>query len=126
MKASNSALTLSSLPAVVRPAVSHYGTLPSTKTMGNISEHTVAHSIPTSPSHGSLALYSTFSPPRQQVPHNPGSSHSEVSSPVSRTDMTLEPWHRAHLVKVERRADSLILQIRRFINSSQRGVSREW
>ncbi|KAF1372677.1 hypothetical protein PFLUV_G00268380 [Perca fluviatilis] len=47
-------------------AVGHYGTLPSTKTMGNICEHSVAHSIPTSPSHGSLALYSTFSPPRQQ------------------------------------------------------------
>ncbi|XP_074554694.1 pleckstrin homology domain-containing family A member 5-like isoform X2 [Halichoeres trimaculatus] len=80
-------------------AGSHYGTLPSTKTMGNISEHAVAHSIPTSPSHGSLALYSTFSPPRQQAPHNPGSSQSEVSSPVSRADITLEPRHRAHLVK---------------------------
>ncbi|XP_034529033.1 pleckstrin homology domain-containing family A member 5-like isoform X2 [Notolabrus celidotus] len=80
-------------------AVSHYGTLPSTKTMGNISEHAVAHSIPTSPSHGSLALYSTFSPPRQQAPHNPGSSLPEVSSPVFKGDMTLEPRHRAHLVK---------------------------
>ncbi|XP_042367718.1 pleckstrin homology domain-containing family A member 5-like [Plectropomus leopardus] len=80
-------------------AVSHYGTLPSTKTMGNISEHTVAHSIPTSPSHGSLALYSTFSPPRQQVAHNPSSTHSEVSSPVFRGDVTLDHRHRPHLPK---------------------------
>ncbi|XP_054481072.1 pleckstrin homology domain-containing family A member 5-like [Anoplopoma fimbria] len=80
-------------------AVGHYGTLPSTKTMGNISEHSVAHSIPTSPSHGSLALYSTFSPPHQQVAHNPSSSHSEVSSPVFRGDMTQDHWHRTHLTK---------------------------
>uniref|UniRef100_A0A3Q3N430 Pleckstrin homology domain containing, family A member 5 n=1 Tax=Mastacembelus armatus TaxID=205130 RepID=A0A3Q3N430_9TELE len=69
---------------------SHYGTLPSTKTMGNISEHTVTHSIPTSPSHGSLALYNTFSPPHQQVTHNPSSSQSELSSPVFRGDVTLD------------------------------------
>ncbi|KAM4569931.1 pleckstrin homology domain-containing family A member 5-like isoform 4-T4 [Odontesthes bonariensis] len=80
-------------------AVGHYGTLPSTKTMGNISEHTMAQSIPTSPSHGSLALYSTFSPPRQQVPHNPGSTQSEVSSPVLRGDGTLDRRHRTQLSK---------------------------
>ncbi|XP_078099331.1 pleckstrin homology domain-containing family A member 5 isoform X3 [Sander vitreus] len=80
-------------------AVGHYGTLPSTKTMGNICEHAVAHSIPTSPSHGSLALYSTFSPPRQQVPPNPSSSQSEVSSPVSRGDRTLDHRHRTQLAK---------------------------
>ncbi|XP_056133710.1 pleckstrin homology domain-containing family A member 5-like isoform X2 [Lampris incognitus] len=81
------------------PGAGHYGTLPSTKTMGNISEHTVAHSIPTSPSHGSLALYSTFSPPRpQQGPHNV-SSHSEVSSPVLQGDVTLDRRHRTHLAK---------------------------
>ncbi|XP_071395911.1 pleckstrin homology domain-containing family A member 5 isoform X3 [Centroberyx affinis] len=79
-------------------AAGHYGTLPSTKTMGNISEHAVAHSIPTSPSHGSLALYSTFSPPRQQAAHNP-SSQSEVSSPVLRGDVTLDRRHRTHLAK---------------------------
>lgn len=73
----------------------HYGTLPSTKTMGNISELAVAHSIPTSPSHGALALYSTFSPPRQQAALNPNSPHSEVSSPVFRADVTLD-----HLQKV--------------------------
>ncbi|KAM3587889.1 uncharacterized protein V6R79_016343 [Siganus canaliculatus] len=78
--------------------VGHYGTLPTTKTMGNISDHAVAHSIPTSPSHGSLALYSTFSPPRQQVAHNPNSPHSEVSSPVFRGDGTLDR-HKAHITK---------------------------
>uniref|UniRef100_A0A665TDX3 Pleckstrin homology domain-containing family A member 5-like n=1 Tax=Echeneis naucrates TaxID=173247 RepID=A0A665TDX3_ECHNA len=85
--------------AFSRQTVGHYGTLPSTKTMGNISEHAVTHSIPTSPSHGSLALYSTFSPPRQQVAHNPSNSHSEVSSPVFRGDVTLDRRQRAHLAK---------------------------
>ncbi|XP_072233981.1 pleckstrin homology domain-containing family A member 5 isoform X10 [Leuresthes tenuis] len=80
-------------------AVGHYGTLPSTKTMGNISEHTMAQSITTSPSHGSLALYSTFSPPRQQVTHNPSSTQSEVSSPVLRGDVTLDRRHRTQLSK---------------------------
>uniref|UniRef100_A0A3Q1FA31 Pleckstrin homology domain containing, family A member 5 n=1 Tax=Acanthochromis polyacanthus TaxID=80966 RepID=A0A3Q1FA31_9TELE len=85
--------------AFSRQTVGHYGTLPNTKTMGNISEHTVAHSIPTSPSHNSLALYSTFSPPRQQPTHNPSSSHSEVSSPVFRGDTTLDRRHRTHIAK---------------------------
>ncbi|CAB1425807.1 unnamed protein product, partial [Pleuronectes platessa] len=81
------------------PGVGHYGTLPSTKTMGNISEHAVAQSIPTSPSHGSLALYSTFSAPHQQVAHNPSNSFSEVSSPVLRGDGTLDRRQRTHLAK---------------------------
>jgi len=83
------------------PAVGHYGTLPSTKTMGNISEHTMAQSITTSPSHGSLALYSAFSPPRQPVTHNPSSTQSEVSSPVLRGDGTLDRRHRTQLSKVK-------------------------
>ncbi|CAK6977034.1 pleckstrin homology domain-containing family A member 5-like [Scomber scombrus] len=85
--------------AFSRQTAGHYGTLPSTKTMGNISEHAVAHSIPTSPSHGSLALYSTFSPPRQQAAHNPSTPQSEVSSPVFRGDVTLDRRHRTHLAK---------------------------
>uniref|UniRef100_A0A673N290 Pleckstrin homology domain-containing family A member 5-like n=1 Tax=Sinocyclocheilus rhinocerous TaxID=307959 RepID=A0A673N290_9TELE len=67
-----------------------YGTLPSPKTMGQLAE-----SIPTSPSHGSLAGYHTFSPNR---PLNPD-SRSEVSSPVFRGDMTIERRHRPHLSK---------------------------
>uniref|UniRef100_A0A8C1IF92 Pleckstrin homology domain containing, family A member 5 n=1 Tax=Cyprinus carpio TaxID=7962 RepID=A0A8C1IF92_CYPCA len=76
-----------------------YGTLPSPKTMGQIAE-----SIPTSPSHGSLAGYHTFSPNR---PLNPD-SRSEVTSPVFRGDVTIERRHRPHLSKfsypAERRA----------------------
>ncbi|XP_051746652.1 pleckstrin homology domain-containing family A member 5 isoform X33 [Ctenopharyngodon idella] len=68
-----------------------YGTLPSPKTMGQIAE-----SIPTSPSHGSLAGYHTFSPNR---PLNPD-SRSEVSSPVFRGDVTIERRHRPHLSKM--------------------------
>ncbi|XP_065129525.1 pleckstrin homology domain-containing family A member 5 isoform X14 [Paramisgurnus dabryanus] len=67
-----------------------YGTLPSPKTMGRIAE-----SIPTSPSHGSLAGYHTFSPNR---PLNPD-TQSEVSSPVFRGDVTLERRHRPHVSK---------------------------
>ncbi|XP_058629565.1 pleckstrin homology domain-containing family A member 5 isoform X13 [Onychostoma macrolepis] len=67
-----------------------YGTLPSPKTMGQIAE-----SIPTSPSHGSLAGYHTFSPNR---PLNPD-SRSEVSSPVFRGDVTIERRHRPQISK---------------------------
>ncbi|XP_034434438.1 pleckstrin homology domain-containing family A member 5-like isoform X3 [Hippoglossus hippoglossus] len=92
--------------SIAQPSgVGHYGTLPSTKTMGNISEHAVAQSIPTSPSHGSLALYSTFSAPHQQVAHNPSNSFSEVSSPVFRGDGTLDRRQRTHLAKYGYPAD---------------------
>ncbi|XP_037397592.1 pleckstrin homology domain-containing family A member 5 isoform X14 [Pygocentrus nattereri] len=66
-----------------------YGTLPSPKTMGHIAE-----SIPSSPSHGSLALYHSVSPNR---PFNPS---SEVSSPVFRGDVSIDRRHRAHLTKM--------------------------
>ncbi|XP_036433691.1 pleckstrin homology domain-containing family A member 5 isoform X8 [Colossoma macropomum] len=66
-----------------------YGTLPSPKTMGHITE-----SIPSSPSHGSLALYHSVSPNR---PFNPS---SEVSSPVFRGDVSIDRRHRAHLTKM--------------------------
>ncbi|XP_066525302.1 pleckstrin homology domain-containing family A member 5 isoform X15 [Hoplias malabaricus] len=65
-----------------------YGTLPSPKTMSHIPE-----SIPSSPSHGSLALYHSVSPNR---PYNPS---SEVSSPVFRGDLSIDRRHRAHLAK---------------------------
>ncbi|KAB0348087.1 hypothetical protein FD754_012944 [Muntiacus muntjak] len=63
------------------------GTLPrhsaltSPKTMVNISDQTM-HSIPTSPSHGSIAAYQGFSPQRTY--------RSEVSSPIQRGDVTIE------------------------------------
>ncbi|XP_066561675.1 pleckstrin homology domain-containing family A member 5 isoform X2 [Amia ocellicauda] len=71
-----------------------YGTLPSPKTMINISDH-VPHSIPPSPSHGSLALYQGYSPLRT---YNVG-SRSEVSSPVFRGDITIDRRHRTQLTK---------------------------
>ncbi|XP_060745291.1 pleckstrin homology domain-containing family A member 5 isoform X3 [Tachysurus vachellii] len=68
-----------------------YSTLPSPKTLSHIAE-----SIPSSPSHGSLALYQSVSPNR---PYNP-STCSEVSSPVFRGDVSIDRRHRAHLAKM--------------------------
>uniref|UniRef100_A0A3Q2DM15 Pleckstrin homology domain containing, family A member 5 n=1 Tax=Cyprinodon variegatus TaxID=28743 RepID=A0A3Q2DM15_CYPVA len=85
--------------SLVQPAACRYGTLPSTKTMGSLSEHAVERCVSTSPSHGSLALYSTFSPPQQQLTANPNSSLSEVSSPVLRGDGTLERRQRSQFSK---------------------------
>ena len=76
-----------SLPA----GAGHYGTLPCTKTMMNISEHAPAPSIPPSPSHGSL--YATHSR------HHSGGS--DTAPPVVRGDGgTLDRRQRAHMAKV--------------------------
>ncbi|XP_006866077.1 PREDICTED: pleckstrin homology domain-containing family A member 5-like isoform X2 [Chrysochloris asiatica] len=64
-----------------------HGTLSSPKTMVNISDQTM-HSIPTSPSHGSIAAYQGYSPQRTY--------RSEVSSPIQRGDVTIDRRHRAH------------------------------
>ena len=80
--------------AYVRPP-QPYGTLPSPKTMGNLSEHAV-HSIPPSPAHGSLAMYGGYSPLRT---YNTV-ARSEVSSPVYRGDMSIDRRNRTHLTKV--------------------------
>ncbi|KAG8513760.1 Pleckstrin homology domain-containing family A member 5, partial [Galemys pyrenaicus] len=64
-----------------------HGTLTSPKTMVNISDQTM-HSIPTSPSHGSVAAYQGYSPPRAY--------RSEVSSPIQRGDVTVDRRLRAH------------------------------
>ncbi|XP_061662355.1 pleckstrin homology domain-containing family A member 5-like isoform X3 [Syngnathoides biaculeatus] len=85
--------------SLAQPAAGHYGTLPSTKTMGNISEHAAVHSVLTSPSHGSLALYNTLPPPSQQGVTTPGGSHSEASPPIFREDGTLDRLHRTHPAK---------------------------
>ncbi|XP_061523988.1 pleckstrin homology domain-containing family A member 5-like isoform X4 [Phycodurus eques] len=84
--------------SLAQPA-GHYGTLPSIKTMGNISEHAAVHSVLTSPSHGSLALYNTLPPPSQQGVTKTSSSHSEVSPPIFREDGTLDRLHRTHPAK---------------------------
>ncbi|XP_072509681.1 pleckstrin homology domain-containing family A member 5 isoform X5 [Notamacropus eugenii] len=64
-----------------------HGTLSSPKTMINISDQTM-HSIPTSPSHGSIAAYQGYSPQRTY--------RSEVSSPIQRGDITVDRRHRTH------------------------------
>uniref|UniRef100_A0A452FP05 Pleckstrin homology domain containing A5 n=1 Tax=Capra hircus TaxID=9925 RepID=A0A452FP05_CAPHI len=58
-----------------------HSTLTSPKTMASISDQTM-HSIPTSPSHGSIAAYQGFSPQRTY--------RSEVSSPIQRGDVTID------------------------------------
>lgn len=68
-----------------------HGPLTSPKTMVNISDQTM-HSIPTSPSHGSIAAYQGYSPQRTY--------RSEVSSPIQRGDVTIDRRHRAHHPKV--------------------------
>ncbi|XP_032109679.1 pleckstrin homology domain-containing family A member 5 isoform X12 [Sapajus apella] len=64
-----------------------HSSLSSPKTMVNISDQTM-HSIPTSPSHGSIAAYQGYSPQRTY--------RSEVSSPIQRGDVTIDRRHRAH------------------------------
>ncbi|XP_043821232.1 pleckstrin homology domain-containing family A member 5 isoform X34 [Dromiciops gliroides] len=68
-----------------------HGTLSSPKTMINISDQAM-HSIPTSPSHGSIAAYQGYSPQRTY--------RSEVSSPIQRGDITVDRRHRAHHPKL--------------------------
>ncbi|XP_036614752.1 pleckstrin homology domain-containing family A member 5 isoform X7 [Trichosurus vulpecula] len=67
--------------------LTRHGTLSSPKTMINISDQAM-HSIPTSPSHGSIAAYQGYSPQRTY--------RSEVSSPIQRGDITVDRRHRTH------------------------------
>ncbi|XP_048862839.1 pleckstrin homology domain-containing family A member 5 isoform X2 [Brienomyrus brachyistius] len=71
-----------------------YGTLPSPRTMVNLSEH-AGISIPPSPSHGSLAPHRSYSPLRSYTV----GSRSEVTSPVFRGDMSLDRRRRPHYNK---------------------------
>ncbi|NXO20017.1 PKHA5 protein, partial [Cisticola juncidis] len=70
--------------------LSRHSTISSPKTMINISDQTM-HSIPTSPSHGSIAGFQGYSPQRTY--------RSEVSSPVQRGDVTIDRRHRTHHTK---------------------------
>ncbi|XP_050823971.1 pleckstrin homology domain-containing family A member 5 isoform X9 [Gopherus flavomarginatus] len=70
--------------------LTRHSTISSPKTMVNISDQ-VMHSIPTSPSHGSIAGYQGYSPQRTY--------RSEVSSPVQRADVTIDRRHRTHHAK---------------------------
>ncbi|XP_040450966.1 pleckstrin homology domain-containing family A member 5 isoform X12 [Falco naumanni] len=71
--------------------LTRHSTLSSPKTMINISDQTM-HSIPTSPSHGSIAGFQGYSPQRTY--------RSEVSSPVQRGDITIDHRHRTHHTKL--------------------------
>ncbi|XP_074125018.1 pleckstrin homology domain-containing family A member 5 isoform X20 [Sminthopsis crassicaudata] len=71
--------------------LTRHSTLNSPKTMINISDQTM-HSIPTSPSHGSIAAYQGYSPQRTY--------RSEVSSPIQRGDITVDRRHRVHHPKL--------------------------
>ncbi|CAI5665178.1 unnamed protein product [Oreochromis niloticus] len=69
-----------------------YSNMASPKTMINLSEHAApSHSIPPSPSHGSLSMYGGYSPMRS---YNMGNTRSEISSPIYRRDMTVERRQR--------------------------------
>ncbi|XP_030397750.1 pleckstrin homology domain-containing family A member 5 isoform X13 [Gopherus evgoodei] len=70
--------------------LTRHSTISSPKTMVSISDQ-VMHSIPTSPSHGSIAGYQGYSPQRTY--------RSEVSSPVQRADVTIDRRHRTHHAK---------------------------
>ncbi|XP_026220721.1 pleckstrin homology domain-containing family A member 5-like isoform X1 [Anabas testudineus] len=74
-----------------------YSNMASPKTMINLSEHAPpSHSIPPSPSHGSLSMYGGYSPLRS---YNMNSARSEVSSPIYRRDMSIDRRHRPQLNK---------------------------
>ncbi|XP_037622839.1 pleckstrin homology domain-containing family A member 5 isoform X31 [Sebastes umbrosus] len=74
-----------------------YSNMASPKTMINLSEHAApSHSIPPSPSHGSLSMYGGYSPMRS---YNMNSARSEVSSPIYRGDMSIDRRHRPQLNK---------------------------
>ncbi|XP_040201414.1 pleckstrin homology domain-containing family A member 5 isoform X14 [Rana temporaria] len=68
-----------------------HSSLTSPKTMVHISDQTL-HSIPLSPSHGSISGYHTYSPHRAY--------RSEVSSPVQRGDLTMERRPKAQTSKL--------------------------
>ncbi|XP_055011644.1 pleckstrin homology domain-containing family A member 5 isoform X2 [Boleophthalmus pectinirostris] len=65
-----------------------YSNMASPKTMINLSDHAPpSHSIPPSPSHGSLSMYGGYSPMRS---YNMSTARSELSSPVYRRDMGMD------------------------------------
>uniref|UniRef100_A0A8C2YTX5 Pleckstrin homology domain containing A5 n=1 Tax=Chinchilla lanigera TaxID=34839 RepID=A0A8C2YTX5_CHILA len=67
-----------------------HSSLSSPKGAAPISDQTM-HSIPTSPSHGSIAAYQGYSPQRTY--------RSEVTSPIQRGDVTIDRRHRPHYPK---------------------------
>lgn len=75
-----------------------YSNMASPKTMINLSEHAApSHSIPPSPSHGSLSMYGAYSPMRS---YNMANARSEFSSPIYRRESSLDRRHRPQVNKV--------------------------
>ncbi|XP_065598588.1 pleckstrin homology domain-containing family A member 5 isoform X11 [Cyrtonyx montezumae] len=100
--------------------LTRHSTLSSPKTMMNISDQTM-HSIPTSPSHGSIAGFQGYSPQRTY--------RSEVSSPVQRGDVTIDRRHRAHHTKhvymPDRRSMPAVLSLQPVTPQSLQGKTSE-
>lgn len=75
-----------------------YNSMSSPKTMINLSEHAAPmHSIPPSPSHGSLSMYGVYSPMRS---YSMLGARSEVSSPIYRRDLSFERRPKPQYSKV--------------------------
>lgn len=78
-----------------------YSNMASPKTMINLSEHAAPnHSIPPSPSHGSLSVYGGLSPMRS---FNMVNARPEFSSPSYRRESSLDRRHRPQINKVFKR-----------------------
>ncbi|KAM4554264.1 pleckstrin homology domain-containing family A member 5-like isoform 4-T4 [Fundulus diaphanus] len=74
-----------------------YNNMASPKTMINLSEHAaLSHSIPPSPSHGSLSMYGAYSPMRT---YNMANARSEVASPIYRRDLSIDRRQRPQVNK---------------------------
>ncbi|XP_037539542.1 pleckstrin homology domain-containing family A member 5 [Nematolebias whitei] len=74
-----------------------YSNMTSPKTMINLSEHAApSHSIPPSPSHGSLSVYGGYSPLRS---FNMANARSELTSPTYRRESSLDRRHRSQINK---------------------------
>ncbi|CAG08718.1 unnamed protein product [Tetraodon nigroviridis] len=87
-----------------------YNNMSSPKTMMNLSEHAVPmHSIPPSPSHGSLSMYGGYSPMRS---YSMLGARSEVSSPIYRRDLNFERRQRPQYNKPEE-LTLLLIKLRR-------------
>lgn len=75
-----------------------YSNMTSPQTMINLSEHAApSHSIPPSPSHGSLSVYGGYSPLRS---FNMANARSELTSPIYRRESSLDRRHRPQINKV--------------------------
>uniref|UniRef100_A0A3Q1IS30 Pleckstrin homology domain containing A5 n=1 Tax=Anabas testudineus TaxID=64144 RepID=A0A3Q1IS30_ANATE len=104
-----------------------YSNMASPKTMINLSEHAPpSHSIPPSPSHGSLSMYGGYSPLRS---YNMNSARSEVSSPIYRRDMSIDRRHRPQLNKYayqpDRRSVPVGIPVQTITTQSLQGKSPE-